>query len=148
MSVQTTEAPAVRRPVPFRLWAVFGLSVVLLAGMFVAVYRLSGGSKATPAGQEQSAGDISRIYSSQLVTGTGPGLTAVAAQSRPVALPAVTGTGPGLVQVATESRLAEVPAITGTGPGLVLIADQFRSESVPAITGTGPDLIVVASTRR
>src|SRR5881397_2148132 len=59
---------------------------------------------------------------------------------------AVTGTGPGLEAIAREWSGQPVPAITGTGPDLAAVGRMAGAAepSAPAITGTGPDLAFIA----
>lgn len=65
-------------------------------------------------------------------------------QQRPThSIVAVTGTGPGLTWVAAQQTTPNV--ITGTGPGLVIVAEaQGRSQLSQAPTGTGPGLELLA----
>jgi hypothetical protein len=65
----------------------------------------------------------------------------------------VTGTGPGLVAVADASILQNIyersAPVTGTGPDLTFVADQSALNGIyqrsQPVTGTGPDLAVVGA---
>jgi hypothetical protein len=140
-----------------REWTIMvTIGLVACAALVMSVIALQRGATSTTTVPRHAAvtdHSFQRIYErSQPVTGTGPGLIAVAdasilrnlyERSAPV-----TGTGPDLTFVADQSALDGIyqrsQPVTGTGPDLTVVGANAMTERIykhsGGVTGTGPGL--------
>ncbi len=140
-----------------REWTIMvTIALVACAALVMSIFALQRDTTSTTTVPRHAAvadRSFQGIYErSQPVTGTGPGLVALAdasilqniyERSAPV-----TGTGPDLTFVADQSALNGIyqrsQPVTGTGPDLAVVGTQAMNERIykhsGGVTGTGPGL--------